>query len=986
MRTLETEVLVIGGGATGTGVARDLAMRGFQTILVEKRDLSHGTTGRYHGLLHSGGRYAVKDPQAAAECIRENQVLRRIMPHCLEDTSGFFVLTPEDDPAYVPLFIEGCRQTGIAVEEVSIARMLKEEPLLSPDILRCFRVPDAAADSFLASEVNADSARQHGAQILNYHEIKGLIRLGGRITGATCHDVVKDEQVEITADMVVNASGAWAGKIAGTAGVSIEILPGKGTMVAVNHRIVNTVINRCKMPSDGDILVPIHTVSIIGTTDLRIPDPDRIAIEPWEIRLMLEEGEKLVPGFQRMRMLRAWAGVRPLYHEGQVADSRDVPRSYVLLDHEPRDGVSGLVTITSGKWTTYRLMAEATVDLVCEKLDTTRPCRTHLEPLPGAERGHFHHLGVNLQRVESEENYGSLVCECELARPTDIVRAIVEGEAKSLDDIRREARLGMGPCQGGFCTYRAAGIWHALRNPAVEAINVALRDFLQERWKGLLPILWGSQLRQERLDELIYLSVLNADHLPGAPASQLAAEMYALPDPGSPPQAHSSPHREKAAASGNRQPFPPAAIYDVVVIGGGLAGLVAAWRSSQAGLSTKLITRGWGATHWNAGCIDVLGYLPGEEHVQVENPRQAIEFLQHNYPGHPYALAGIEAVEQALTSLQTLSEESGYPLDGSLDRNWLLPSALGVPRPTCLAPRSMVAGDLRVREPVLLVGFDQFLDFYPALAAENINRFGIPAQGISLDLPGLRNLRSLSPAVLAQLFETEAFLGEVIAALKLHLGRSRRVGFPAILGMQKAVEVHHTLEEQLGRPVFEIPGLPPSIPGIRMHNLLSSAGRSAGAQIFNGMLVLGSTSEAGRVDSVWSEAAARRKTHPARAFVLAIGGILGGGLVGEPDGKVREIVFNLELKSPVDRSEWFSSRFSDPLGHPVYRSGVPSNSAFQPVDEAGNIIFDNLFAAGGILSGGDYVRERSLDGVALVTGLLSTKNLAAKLGVTRVIQ
>jgi glycerol-3-phosphate dehydrogenase len=298
-------------------------------------------------------------------------------------------------------------------------------------------------------------------------------------------------------------------------------------MVAMNHRIVNTVINRCKMPSDGDILVPAHTVSVIGTTDVKISDPDHFAIEPWEVHLCLEEGDKLVPGFKDMRMLRAWAGVRPLYQESQVSDTRDVTRAFVLLDHEKRDGVSGIVTITSGKWTTYRKMAEVTVDLVCQKLSTQRPCRTHLEPLPEASHGH-HYLGGKLRRIEADEAYGQLVCECELATYADVTHAIVERQARTIDDVRRDVRLGMGPCQGGFCTYRVAGILHHLASsqangskPRVEDTNVALRDFLQERWKGLLPVLWGQQLRQERLDELIYLDVFNADHLPGPQSSRL---------------------------------------------------------------------------------------------------------------------------------------------------------------------------------------------------------------------------------------------------------------------------------------------------------------------------------------------------------------------------------------------------------------------------------------------------------------------------------
>ena len=532
MRTIQTEILVIGGGATGAGVVYDLAQRGFQCALVEKRDLSHGTTGRYHGLLHSGGRYVVKDPKAATECIEENVILRRIMPHALEDTGGFFVSTPWDDPDFADRFVAGCAATGVPCEEVSIAQMLKEEPLLNPAISRCFRVPDGSADSFLATQSVTAGARAYGAQILNYHEVKRLIRDGAVIRGAVCHDLVADEEVTILADMTVNAAGAWAGKIAHSGGLEVNVLAGKGTMIAVSHRIVNTVINRCKRPSDGDIIVPIHTVSVMGTTDERVPDPDRFAIEPWEIKLMLDEGEKLVPGFAEMRILRAWAGVRPLYQETQVSDTRDVTRAYTLLDHKRRDGVDGMITITGGKWTTYRQMAEVTVDLVCQRLGARRACRTAEEllpnpfPTPGVDPQSYHFLGARLAEVEADHTYGDLICECELATRADIERAIVEGEAKTLDDIRRDVRLGMGPCQGGFCTLRAAGILHSLREQPIEETNVALRDFLQERWKGLLPVLWGAQLKQERLDELIYLSVLNADHLPGPSASRLGAENY----------------------------------------------------------------------------------------------------------------------------------------------------------------------------------------------------------------------------------------------------------------------------------------------------------------------------------------------------------------------------------------------------------------------------------------------------------------------------
>src|SRR5918912_21620 len=144
MHSIDTEVLVIGGGATGAGVARDAAMRGFDTVLVERKDLAEGTTGRFHGLLHSGGRYAVKDPPSAKECMDENRILRAIAADCIEDTGGFFVTVPGDDPGYPDQFVDGCHRAGIPVEEISTSTAVRAEPRLNPRIVRAFTVPDAA--------------------------------------------------------------------------------------------------------------------------------------------------------------------------------------------------------------------------------------------------------------------------------------------------------------------------------------------------------------------------------------------------------------------------------------------------------------------------------------------------------------------------------------------------------------------------------------------------------------------------------------------------------------------------------------------------------------------------------------------------------------------------------------------------------------------------------------------------------------------------
>ena len=539
MQTFTTDVLVIGGGATGSGCLRDLAMRGLRAILVEKGDLTHGTTGRYHGLLHSGGRYAVKDQQSAHECAVENIVLRKIMPHCIEDTSGFFVETPWDDPSYGDKFLAGCRSTGVVCQEISVAEALRREPALNPRISRVFEVNDASADSFLAADLNVASAREYGGEALPYHAVIDLIREGNRVCGAVVEDLSTGEHKRIEAAYVLNAAGAWAGKIAGFAGIKVTVVPGKGVMIAMNHRMVDTVINRCKMPADGDIIVPAHTVAVIGTTDRHVPDPDVYGIDPDEVALMLDEGEKLVPGFSNYRALRAWAGVRPLYKDQDVSDDRDISRTYKLLDHQQRDGVDGIMSIVGGKWTTYRMMAEEAVDAIAHKLGNTTPCRTAEELLPHNTAGAFHRKGERLADIERDDTYGDLICECELVTRSSVLASIAAG-ARNLDDIRRDTRLGMGPCQGGFCTYRAAALWEersegsgvrgqgstnstALQRgepsasgsgSSVALSGALLRHFLQERWKGLTSIMWADQLRQARLDEIMYLDTLGVDLLP----------------------------------------------------------------------------------------------------------------------------------------------------------------------------------------------------------------------------------------------------------------------------------------------------------------------------------------------------------------------------------------------------------------------------------------------------------------------------------------
>lgn len=516
MDSIDTEILVIGGGSTGTGILRDAALRGFKALLVDRGDLASGTTGRYHGLLHSGGRYVVSDPVSARECREENAILRKIAADCIEDTGGLFVVTDDDDPAYAHQFVAGCKVAGIGFSEMPLAEVLRREPRLNPRISQAFWVPDAAIDSWKTVWANARAAQAHGGQVLTYRKVTSLLREGSTVNGAIVENTRTGEETTIHADFTINASGAWAGQIAAMAGISVNVLSGKGIMIAMNHRLTQMVINRCKYPTDGDILVPIRTVCVIGTTDAHVADPDEWAIEDHEIQFMLDEGEKLIPGFRQARALRVWGGVRPLYqpHGEAITETREVTRTYTLLDHPTSDGLQNFITMTGGKFTTYRQMAEVTMDAVCRYLKTQRACTTATQTLPDSEDQHYYWLGTRLANREANLHDDQLICECELITRNRLIASFDQRDAPDLDDVRRAMRLGMGPCQGGFCVLRAAGLLHATGKDSIQATNQHLLNFLEERWRGVQPLLWGDQLRQMQLDRLIFEDILDVEHLP----------------------------------------------------------------------------------------------------------------------------------------------------------------------------------------------------------------------------------------------------------------------------------------------------------------------------------------------------------------------------------------------------------------------------------------------------------------------------------------
>jgi glycerol-3-phosphate dehydrogenase len=379
--TAPAHVVVIGGGATGAGVAHDLALRGLRVSLLERGELTSGTTGRHHGLLHSGARYAVGDQESAIECIKENRILRRIAPGSFEENGGLFVALPDDDMDYLDRFLDACAACGIPATVHKPDAALRLEPGLNPEVRLAVEVPDATVDPMRLVLRFLATAQRNGAHLRTFTEVTGLACPSRTVTGVLARDLVTEREYELAADLVVNAAGPWSGQIAAMADVTVPMRLSPGVLLAVRGRFCGRVLNRLHSPADGDIIVPQRGLSVVGTTSWVVDDPDVPPVPADHVALMYTEGAKLLPAIATAERRAAWSAVRPLVGAiapdgGAASTGRELSRTFQCLDHKQTEGVEGLVTVTGGKATTLRAMAEAAADVVCAKLGIDAACRT----------------------------------------------------------------------------------------------------------------------------------------------------------------------------------------------------------------------------------------------------------------------------------------------------------------------------------------------------------------------------------------------------------------------------------------------------------------------------------------------------------------------------------------------------------------------------------------------------------------------------------
>ena len=528
---LSTQVVIIGGGATGAGILRDLSMRGVKAILVERGDLGCGTSSRFHGLLHSGARYALKDHSAAVECINENKILRKIGKHCVEPISSIFIKTPQDDDEYEQNWLKACEKAGISTDPIELSRLFEMEPKLSRKIQAAYMCPGAAIDSFRMLWQIFDSATQYGAKTLTYTEVIGIDTKKGKVEGVTVVNKYTNEIKKIACDYLISAAGPWCGRVAALADMHMSVKPSKGSLITFNHRLCTNVIHRLHKPSDADIFVPHGTATILGTTSIDT-HPDDNTTSQEEVKSMLQIGKETFEDLEDYRILRVFAGCRPLYSEG-LDSGRNTSRDFVAIDHQ-RDGLEGFISVCGGKFTTHRLMAQKVCDLICPRLGNFSKCTTDTVPLVEdtdiylKRRGRrifpSYALDLTMSRqgnkrflqivnsMENDKEKAEVVCECENVTRAEIEVVANESTTHSISDIRRRTRLGMGTCQGTFCTYRAVGAVHKLGKAWTNNTQLLFKDFLEARWKGIRPVMYGNQMKDVELTRGIYEVSLNINH------------------------------------------------------------------------------------------------------------------------------------------------------------------------------------------------------------------------------------------------------------------------------------------------------------------------------------------------------------------------------------------------------------------------------------------------------------------------------------------
>lgn len=425
--------------------------------------------------------------------------------------------------------------------------------------------------------------------------------------------------------------------------------------------------------------------------------------------------------------------------------------------------------------------------------------------------------------------------------------------------------------------------------------------------------------------------------------------------------------------------------YDVIVVGAGMAGLIAAIRVAQGGKRVMVISQGHGATGLTAGTVDLLGSLPWDTNKNLTRVGEHLPLLVENQREHPYSKVGLAKIAESFNYFKELSQEMDYPLLGDSETNYLLPTYLGAARPTALAPQSMVEGDLRLAGDTLVVGVEQITSFYPKLLVNGINslkqRLLIPGKWHfvgTISLPGASGNPLQFASWLEDQINLKLFIASLQELIKAYGQSFSRLGLPAVLGNKSHAHVFNQLTSALGCPVFEVPVGQPTVPGTRLANILFAKLKKLGGRLQLGAEVLDITDGGSLGMAVMVNSPGRATTFLADQVVIATGGVYGKGLaVAEVGKEIKECLLQLPVTPlPNQKSRLALGKIVTNQPQPYATVGVAVNERLQPIGlGVSQELQEKVRVVGQTIGGYDPVVEKNGLGVALATGYLAGTEL-----------
>jgi len=554
------DVIILGGGINGVGIARDCARRGIKVCLVEKSDLAKGASGANTGMIHGGIRYLRYDVHTTKMACTDSGYIQRIAPHLLFRIPFIVpVMKPPGAGLFKTLFdrlyLEGAEiffeaydqyqplKRGKPHTRLSREEALALEPGLTPNILGAVTMDEWGIDPFRLVVENAVDAVEHGAVVLTWHDLLSFNKTSsGAIAGVVVEDRVTMTTKTLSAPIVINATGAWGPRIAQMAGAHYQLRPGKGVHIVYSHRISNFGLVMTGVDGRQMFLMPHENGSIVGTTDDDYyGDLDNPRATEDEVKYILQAAREVFPAIDNYRMSRTYVGIRPTLYTWAKNEDR-LSREHEFYDHAPQ-GLAGLISVAGGKLAAYRQLAEEVTDELAKRVGNTAKCTTYSAPLPGAEEKididawmrdvpKRHRLSVSrmayrhgsrsaqiLKAVADDPRQACETCLCEPVAEAEI-RASIKGElVRRLTDVRRRTRQSMGACGGARCAARTSQLLLEEANLTPVEQLVELHGAMNARYIGKRPVLEGANLATEELNQALHflggslLPIMRAAHV-----------------------------------------------------------------------------------------------------------------------------------------------------------------------------------------------------------------------------------------------------------------------------------------------------------------------------------------------------------------------------------------------------------------------------------------------------------------------------------------